>query len=140
MQIKIQAPEIIRSLYFYGKTIYVLPFVNHIAIVGEQTFGTGQSLFVRKRELKNTFFKFPVIYNTDVFDADMVLCEQPGNSSNTAGFIDQIHKTFIIYRRGFDTWQCDGIPVVFCLLKEGKQCLFIELSMYPRSCVRRARY
>lgn len=99
--------------------------MNHIAIVGKQTFGTGQSLFVRKRELKNTFFKFPVIYNTDVFDADMVLCEQPGNSSNTAGFIDQIHKTFIIYRRGFDTWQCDGIPVVFCLLKEGKQCLFI---------------
>ena len=45
---------------------------SHIAIVGKQTFGTGQSLFVRKRELKNTFFKFPVIYNTDVFDADMV--------------------------------------------------------------------
>ena len=58
--------------------------MNHIAIVCKQTFGTGQSLFVRKRELKNTFFKFPVIYNTYVFDADMVLCEQPGNSSNTA--------------------------------------------------------
>ena len=80
--------------------------MNHIAIVFEQTFGTGQSLFVRKRELKNTFFKFTVINNSDIFNTDFMIRKNTGNRCNSTGFIQQINEKFITVGRRLDFWQC----------------------------------
>ena len=90
--------------------------------------------------MENAVFKFPVMENANIFDTQIVACEDRCDRGNTACLVDQVTVKFVYFfdRAGF----CDrnGIAVIFGGGKEIEDLfgilIFNQSAYIPKSiCV-----
>ena len=102
-------------------------FMNDVAFAGKNTFGFGYAFRCIKFNAKYAVFLFSVVYNSYVFDTDIVESQNRSNGSEGTGFIRDFNIDGVNLFDGAAGCFDKGISVCSCIGKEVKYRGFLAV-------------
>lgn len=112
--------------------VYISAFADLVITFCKKHFSLLQSCVCIKFDLQNAIFKFSVVDNTDIFDADLFCCKDGCNGCNGTGLICHIDIKDIGAGDQAVVYNVNGVTVTLGACNMSKMLSASLLSMEQR--------
>lgn len=112
--------------------VYISAFADLVITFCKKHFSLLQSCVCIKFDLQNAIFKFSVVDNTDIFDADLFCCKDGCDGCNGTGLICHIDIKDIGTGDQAVVYNVNGVTVILELANTSKMLSASLLSMEQR--------